>query len=457
MNGNDPIAAISTPLGEGGLAVVRVSGKGALAVAERCFRPLGRRSVRPSEAPTHTVQYGRILLNGRPVDEVLLTVLKAPRSYTGEDTAEISCHGGLLPARLVLEALLAAGARPAEPGEFTRRAFLNGRLDLAQAEAVADVIHARTELALAAAQQQLAGALSRRVREARDRLLHVLAHVEAHLDFPEEDIAPDTATQLRVRLDAALADMDALLRTAREGRLLRRGIRVALIGRANAGKSSLLNRLLDHDRAIVAPTPGTTRDTITETANLRGLPVVLTDTAGLRAAGDAVEREGIRRSEAALAEADLVLHVLDAAEPLAPEDRERLAVPPAKPWILVRNKTDLPARLELPADLAVRMVDTSCVTGAGIETLKDAIKDAVWRGETRADMTEVMINARHQDALQRARAAVRLALDALTRGESLDLVAPDLHAAVNALGEITGQTTTEDLLDAIFSRFCIGK
>ncbi|MCP5522576.1 MAG: tRNA uridine-5-carboxymethylaminomethyl(34) synthesis GTPase MnmE [Verrucomicrobiales bacterium] len=457
MNPEDTIAAICTPLGEGGLAVIRVSGSHSLAVTDRCFEPRGTLARKPSAAATHTVHYGRIHHQGRLADEVLLTVLRAPHSYTCEDTVEVSCHGGLLTARLVLEALLAAGARPAEPGEFTRRAFLNGRLDLAQAEAVADVIHARTELALTAAQEQLAGSLSKRIRQLRQDLLQVLAHVEAHIDFPDEDIAPDTREALLGRLRSAEAFMDELLRTAREGRLLRRGIRAALIGRTNAGKSSLLNALLGRDRAIVTATPGTTRDTIEETASIRGLPVVLIDTAGLREAGDAIEEEGIRRSQRALAEAELVLHVLDGSEPRDVRDEgwmERLA---DRPRIVVLNKSDLPGRAGLAAQAGLRVVETSCLTRVGIETLKDAIRETVWSGAIRAEMLEVTINARHQDALRRAREAVELTLAALERGESLELVAVDLHAAVRAVGEIVGETTTDDLLDSIFSQFCIGK
>ena len=457
MNYDDTIAAICTPLGEGGLAVVRVSGPQSLEVADRCFEPRGRNSCKPSEASTHTVHYGRVLHEGRLADEVLLTVLRAPRTFTCEDTAEISCHGGLLTARLVLEALLAAGARSAEPGEFTRRAFLNGRLDLTQAEAVADVIHARTDLALAAAHEQLAGSLSKRIRRLRDDLLHVLAHVEAHIDFPDEDIAPDTYEALLGRLRAAETFMDELLRTAREGRLLRRGIRAALIGRTNAGKSSLLNALLGRDRAIVAPTPGTTRDTIEETASIRGLPVVLVDTAGLREAGDAIEQEGIRRSQAILAEAELILHVLDRSEPLTAEDGEWLERLAGRPRIVVVNKTDLPVKAQVSAGDQARAVETSCVSGAGIEALKDAIKESVWAGTIRAEMLEVTINARHQDALRRARKATELTVGALEQSASLELVAVDLRAAVGAVGEIVGETTTEDLLDSIFSQFCIGK
>jgi tRNA modification GTPase len=456
---NDTIAAIATPLGEGGLAVVRLSGAQALAVADKCFLPSGNSSLKPSAAPTHTIQFGKIVKDGKVIDEVLLAVLRAPRTFTREDTAEISCHGGLLPAKLVLDALLAAGARLAEPGEFTRRAFLNGRIDLAQAEAVADLIHSRTELALAAANEQLAGHLSRRVNQLRDDLMLTLAHVEAHIDFPDEDIAPATRTQLLQRLENGLRFMDELLATADEGQLLRRGIRAAIIGRPNAGKSSLLNQLLGHDRAIVSHLPGTTRDTIEETANIRGLPVVFIDTAGLREAQDEIEREGVRRSRESLARAELILHVLDASETLTEADRSYLAEFAGKKRILVRNKTDLPAKLQLPPALfpASQTVDVCCLSGTGIETLKDAIKNLVWSGKVGAEMLQVAINSRHQDALNRARSAARRAADALANDATLELVAMDLRIAANAVGEIVGKTTTEDLLDSIFSAFCIGK
>lgn len=453
---NDTIAAIATPLGEGGLAVIRLSGPQALAMADRCFVPHGKSSLKPSAAPTHTIHYGHVEKGCRVVDEVLVAVMRAPRTFTREDVVEITCHGGLLPAKLVLDAVLEAGARLAQPGEFTRRAFLNGRLDLAQAEAVADLIHARTELALTAANEQLAGKLSQRINQLRDDLVKTLAHVEAHIDFPDEDIAPDTKAQLLKRLEQGIAFMDELLRTANEGQILRRGIRVAIIGRPNAGKSSLLNQLLGHERAIVSPVPGTTRDTIEETANIRGLPVVFIDTAGLREAGDLVEAEGIRRSHESLARAELILHVLDASEPLTTEDERHLADFATKKRLLVGNKTDLPRKLEIPA-CADSLVPVSCVTGAGIESLKDAIKQVAWSGEIRAEMLQVMINSRHQEALKRARDAVVRTVDALRGDLTLELAALDLRIAVNAVGEIVGKTSTEDLLDSIFSQFCIGK
>jgi tRNA modification GTPase len=395
--------------------------------------------------------------NGQHVDEALLAVMRAPRTFTCEDVVEITCHGGILPAKLVLDAALANGARLAEPGEFTRRAFLNGRIDLAQAEAVADLIHSRTELALRAANEQLAGKLSQRINKLRDEMLDTLAHVEAHIDFPEEDIAPDTRNQLIARLDHGVVFMDELLRTANEGQILRRGIRAAIIGRPNAGKSSLLNQLLGHDRAIVSAIPGTTRDTIEETANIRGLPVIFVDTAGLREARDEIEAEGVRRSRQSLQQAEFILHVFDAAEPLTPADENYLAEFADKRRILVRNKIDLPARLQLPSGLKEPVVEVCCLTNQGIEPLKDAIKELVWSGEIKAEMLQVMINSRHQDALNRARTATLHTLDALRADQPLELVALDLRIAVNAVGEIVGKTTTEDLLDMIFSQFCIGK
>jgi tRNA modification GTPase len=491
MFSDDTIAAIATPLGEGGLAVIRISGPQAFAIADRSFLPVGKSSLKPSDAPTHTIQFGKIVryksslapLGGEGrgegelevIDEVLLAVLRSPRTFTREDTVEISCHGGLLPAKLVLDTLLANGARIAEPGEFTRRAFLNGRIDLTQAEAVADLIHSRTELALAAANEQLAGKLSQRINQLRDDLMLTLAHVEAHIDFPDEDISPDTKEKLLQRLENGISFMDELLRTANEGQLLRRGVRAAIIGRPNAGKSSLLNQLLGRERAIVSPIAGTTRDTIEETANIRGLPVIFIDTAGLREARDEIELEGIRRSRQSLAQAEFILHVLDASEPLTSADEMYLTEFADKKRILVRNKTDLPVKLELPPErrasarlepsspqlaelmLGVPLIDVSCTMGQGIEALKDAIKSLVWAGEIKAEMLQVMINSRHQDALNRARATTRFAVDALRADATLELVAMDLRIAANAVGEIVGKTTTEDLLDSIFSTFCIGK
>jgi tRNA modification GTPase len=474
---DETIAAIATPLGEGGLAVIRISGATALAVADKCFVPVGRHSTKPSSAASHTLHYGHVHRAGRTVDEVLCAVMRAPRTYTREDVVEITCHGGMLSTKTVLDAVLESGARLAEPGEFTQRAFLNGRLDLAQAEAVADLIHSRTELALTAANEQLAGKLSQRINQLRDDLMTTLAHIEAHIDFPDEDIAPDTRSQLESRLERGIAFVDQLLSTASEGQILRRGVRAAIIGRPNAGKSSLLNQLLGRDRAIVSPIAGTTRDTIEETANVRGIPVVFIDTAGLREAGDEIESEGIRRSHQSLAVAEFILHVFDASEPMTPEDEKYLTQFAGKKRILVRNKIDLPMKLDLQAlerrpparleaaaessrvgsETGVPVVNVCCKSGQGVEELKDAIKSLVWAGEIRAEMLEVMVNSRHQDALRRGREAIERALTALRADESLEFVAVDLRIGANAVGEVVGKTTTEDLLDLIFSQFCLGK
>ncbi len=453
---DDTIAAIATPLGEGGLAVIRVSGANALACADKVFVPGGKSSGKISTAATHTIHYGHIVHQDRRVDEVLAGVMRAPRTFTREDVVEITCHGGVLTTKLVLDALLASGARLAEPGEFTKRAFLNGRLDLAQAEAVADLIAARTELAVTAAHEQLAGKLSQRINEVRDQMMRTLAHIEAHIDFPDEDISPDTQEQLLGRLRHAVAFMDELLSTANEGQILRRGIRAAIVGRPNVGKSSLLNQLLGHDRAIVSALPGTTRDTIEETANIRGLPVIFIDTAGLREATDEIEAEGIKRSRASLERAELILHVLDNSEPLTEADQVSLHELSGRKRILVLNKADRPKRLLLPAEEAPQ-VEVSCATGAGLEALKDAIRGLVWAGAIHADMLQVMINSRHQEALRRAREATENTIGAFQDGQTLEIAAMELRLAVNAIGEIVGKTTTEDLLDSIFSQFCIGK
>ena len=454
---DDTIAAIATSLGEGGLAVIRISGPQAFAVADRCFAPAGTASLKPSAAGTHTIHYGHVVRGGQNIDEVLLAVMRAPRTFTCEDVVEITCHGGILPAKMVLDAVLESGARLAEPGEFTRRAFLNGRIDLTQAEAVADLIHSRTELALRAANEQLAGKLSQRINQLRDEMVEILAHIEAHIDFPEEDIAPDTKDQLIARLDRSVAFMDQLLRTANEGQILRRGIRAAIIGRPNAGKSSLLNQLLGHDRAIVSPIPGTTRDTIEETANIRGLPVVFIDTAGLREARDEIEAEGVRRTRQTLQQAEFILQMFDVSEPLTDSDWDYLAEFSSKKRILVLNKIDLTPQLHLPSNLMSAAMKVSCLTAEGIEPLKDAIKELVWSGEINAEMLQVMINSRHQDALNRARAATLCAVETFRENQTLELIALDLRIAVDAVGEIVGKTTTEDLLDVIFSQFCIGK
>lgn len=454
---DDTIAAIATPLGEGGLAVIRVSGTEALTIADKCFKPAGAHPTTLSECRTHTIHYGKIHNNNEDIDEVLVSVMRAPRTFTREDTVEISCHGGILIAKSVLDATLAAGARLAEPGEFTKRAFLKGRIDLTQAEAVIDLIQARTDLAIQAANEQLAGKLSAKIDRLREEMLYALAHIEAQIDFPDEDISPDTREELLARLRHCVEFIDQLLRTAREGRILRRGIQAAIIGRPNAGKSSLLNQLLGHDRAIVHEIPGTTRDTIEETANVRGFPIIFIDTAGIRAAIDSVELEGVQRSHSSISRAELIIHVLDASQKLSFEELKLLKNHSSKTRILVLNKTDLNKNPELPPEINARIIPTCCLTSEGIEELKDEIHRSILGGKVHTGMHEVTINSRHQNALDRTRRATLQALELLDTDQPLELVALELRIATNAIGEIIGKTATDDLLDVIFSNFCIGK
>ncbi|NTW02121.1 MAG: tRNA uridine-5-carboxymethylaminomethyl(34) synthesis GTPase MnmE, partial [Oscillochloris sp.] len=399
---------------------------------------------------------------GALVDEALCAFMRAPRSFTCEDVVEISCHGGPLPVQATLGLVLAAGARLAQPGEFTLRAFLNGRIDLTQAEATLDVIRAQTSAGLALAQAQLGGWLSCEVRAARAQLLECLAYVTALVDFPEDEVpAQDIGPQLR----AGLAAAERLLAGSDQGMLYRQGARAALVGRPNVGKSSLLNALLRADRAIVTPVPGTTRDTLEETANLAGIPVVLIDTAGIRESADMVEQLGVERSRQALESADLALLVLDATEPYGPDDLAIAALTVEKPTIIVLNKADaVPATLGLepvtcnlhPSPLA--RIFTSTYSGSGVDDLAQAIVRALLGGVPPASGEARLVSSpRHRDVLQRAAAHLRVALASWDAGLPADLLAGDLTVGLNALGEITGETVGDDLLDLIFSRFCIGK
>jgi tRNA modification GTPase len=452
MNLDDTIAAVATAPGQGGIAVIRISGRQALEIAGRCFLP--RRTLPGGllGSPERQAVLGDIHRNGTVVDEVIATFFRGPRSFTAEDTVEIACHGGMLVTRLVLETCLAAGARPARPGEFSMRAYLNGRLDLSQAEAVGDLIQARTGRALDSAREQMAGALSARIELVRNELMELLTHLEAHLDFPEEDLSTDNQEAMRTRLDRAKDRVDRLLATAREGKILRQGVRTAILGLPNSGKSSLLNRLLGQDRAIVSPVAGTTRDTIEESADIRGFPVVFVDTAGLRESSDPVEQEGIRRSRAAAADAELILQVVDASVESSPEERAMLSEFPGSRRVLVANKSDLPGRRQVDGAVAI-----SCRTGEGMDDLLSQIELAVLSGGSEEGDAGVAIGSRHQDALERARVAMELTGRGMETGLSLDLVVFELRGAVSAVGEVVGKTSTEDLLDSIFSRFCIGK
>ncbi len=450
----ETIVAIATPMGMGSVSVVRLSGKTALRVADAFFEGS---AVRVPDLPTHTLHHGFAHDAGQRVDEVMLAVMKAPRSYTAEDVVEISCHGGLLPARLVLELALQHGARLAQPGEFTRRAFLNGRVDLTQAEAVLDVVSSQTRAAHAAAMSQLGGRLSIHLQEIYNHLADTVAHVEAHIDFPEEDIAPQARADLLERIEAATARESALVATARDGRVLREGVRTAIVGMPNVGKSSLLNALLGQDRAIVSPEPGTTRDTNEEMIAIEGIPLRLVDTAGLRHVAGAVEQEGMARTRRCLETAELVLLVLDSSRRLEPMDRELLALCKERPLIVVLNKTDLGQVVDASYLRNMTCCSLSMKTGEGLDGLRSTIAVHLWQGRVHGFDHEIFINARHQEALMRSVESLRKAAEAMRDGKSLEFVAADLREALRLLGEVNGRTFTEDILDRIFSSFCIGK
>jgi tRNA modification GTPase len=438
---SDTIAAIATPPGEGAIAMVRISGPDAAPILARIFKS----SVK-TPAPRQAT-FGKIHDGEEVLDQVLVTTFQAPASFTGEDMAEITCHGGILLAARILETVLRSGARAADAGEFSQRAFFNGKIDLTRAEAIMDIIRARTAPALRAAALQLEGRLGKEIMALRDTVLEVVAHIEAWIDFPEEGIDPATGRHLLAKINAALERTQRLLSTADEGRVLREGIRVAIVGLPNAGKSSLLNRLLGMDRAIVSEVPGTTRDTIEESACLRGILFRLTDTAGLRETNDPVEREGVARSGRAMESADLVLHIFDASAttPPAPlNDRE----------ILVANKCDLLPTESLKHTGAIAV---SSLTGEGFDALLDAMTNANGSKHAGTGDSLAAINARHKALLESAATSLRAGAELVQTSALPELAAVELRSALDALGRIVGATDTEDILGEIFSRFCIGK
>jgi tRNA modification GTPase len=472
---DDTIAAISTAVGEGAIAVLRVSGPEAANLVARIFRG----TTAPAKMEPRRSYFGEIYDATGVIDQVLVTIFRRPQSYTGEDLFEISCHGGILVTRKILSLLLNAGARSAEPGEFTQRAFLNGKMDLTQAEAVMDLIRAQTELALRAANEQLAGHLGRELTKIQDELLTTLAHIEAYIDFPDEGISPETGKMLFDRLEETGASLARLIATADQGRILRHGLRTVIYGEPNVGKSSLLNLLLGYDRAIVSETPGTTRDTIEETINVRGIPVRLIDTAGKRSSEDSVEQEGIRRTELQLAQADLVLQVVDASLPSSGEtdgqtsgssneaaevsddtaksenEQDRpMSSAGQKSSILILNKVDLGIHPDWESSAGVRF---SCRTREGEEALNQAIWDLVMTGGLSSQDFRIAISVRHQACLQKAVNELDAAKKGLANNDLPELISIELRGALDAIGDVIGRHDTEDLLGRIFSEFCIGK
>lgn len=461
---DDTIAAISTPLGEGGIGIVRISGPQALDVAEKIFRPAVNQAWREQK---YKLVYGHVVDpgSGTAVDEVLLGIMPAPHSYTREDVVEINCHGGPVPLRRILSLTLEAGARLAEPGEFSKRAFLNGRLDLARAEAVIDIIRATTDDALQVAFNQLSGRLSQKIDSVLEELLAVVALVEATIDFPEDEVEDYSPGEVKKRLHKTIDEINALIETAETGKVYREGVRTVIVGKPNVGKSSLLNVLLREKRAIVTDVPGTTRDVIEEILNLGGVPVVLTDTAGIRETGDAVEMIGVERTRESIARADLVLAVLDVAGGLEREDREIIRLVRGRRGIVVLNKIDAADREKTVSIKKIMeeqmpdwpVVEISALQEKGIRKLEQTVVELVTGGRVTPREGVMVSNVRHKNQLVKAGRHLREALEAVENGLTAELVAVDIRAAWEAVGEINGRVITEDIVDKIFTDFCIGK
>lgn len=443
------IAAIATPPGMGAVGMIRVSGPDAFGRVSDCLQ-VGKRAEDFKER--HATLTKVVDAHGEPIDEVLATCFCGPRSYTGEDTVEIACHGGVLVMRRVLQRLLDVGVRPAGAGEFSQRAFLNGKMDLTQAEAVMDLISAQTELAMRAAHEQLRGTLGDTSEAIREQILGIAAHVEAYIDFPDEDIDTDTGAALLARIQAAVSNIDKLLQTAEQGRILREGVRTVIFGSPNAGKSSLLNRLLGYERAIVSEIEGTTRDTVEEVLNLQGIPVRLIDTAGMRQSEDTIEQQGVKRTRDQLETADLILEVVDGTQPRVVHlSAEEIG---ARHHILVINKSDLALH---PDWQDVAGVNISCTQAVGLDALVDTIAHELSMGAGEWGGHAVAINTRHQACLKRARTALQAAEHTLGAGQGAEFISVELREAMESIGEIAGRIDTEELLGEIFSSFCIGK
>ncbi len=450
---SDTITAVSTAPGEAAISVIRLSGPKALSIAAsilRARRPLPEWTPRVAQLASVADSQGQTL------DQGIALLFPGPASYTGEDVVEFHGHGGVLVTQRVLEAFLQAGARPAEPGEFTQRAFLNGKMDLTQAEAVMDLIHAQSTLAMRAANEQLSGAIGREAEALRAPLVEILAHIEAYIDFPEEDISPDTGAALYQRLDGLLAGTRRLLATAEQGRILRHGARTVITGAPNVGKSSLLNRLLGFERAIVSASAGTTRDTIEEIIQVHGIPLRLVDTAGLRESRDDIERIGIQRARAELERADLILEVLDASQSPARQSRAPAPYSARDRHLVILNKTDLGTHPDWQ-EANERLVPVSCQDGTGLDELRSAIRQVFLNAGALSSDHRIAINARHQHCFARVENHLLAAQTALQSGAAPEFVALDLRESLQALGEVIGHTDIERVLDVIFSSFCIGK
>ena len=452
----ETIAAISTAYGEGGIGIIRISGPESLDILRRVFACKG-------SIISRRMTYGRITdsKSGDIIDEVLAVYMKGPSTYTGEDVAEINCHGSIVSLRKTLALVLREGARMAEPGEFTKRAFLNGRMDLSQAEAVIDVIRAKADASYDAALSQMEGDLSRKVSEIRKKILDTLVDITVNIDYPDEDIEELTYEKLQGNLEDAGKDVEALLATAGSGRMIKEGIRVAIIGKPNVGKSSLMNGLLRESRAIVTEIPGTTRDTIEEAVSIRSIPVYLIDTAGIRDTEDVVEKIGIERTRKALESADFIIFVTDASSPLDEEDREIIEEFKDRKSLVLLNKQDLgnavTARDIQDISPNSDVVETCLLTGEGIEQIEDRIEALVYGGKLAQKDSVMVNNVRHEELLRKAGQSLQDAEEITRAREALDIIEIDIRQSYDDLGEIIGETVSDEVLDEVFSRFCLGK
>lgn len=443
------IAAIATPPGEGGVAIIRVSGADAIAIVGRIFSgPIQRYA-------SHTAHFGSIIDDGETIDEVLLLVMRTPRSYTGEDTVEIQCHGGSLITRRVLESVLKAGAKPASPGEFTYRAFMNGKIDLAQAEAVQQLIGAKNELALLAAKEQLSGSLSDKILTFKTELTDLAAIIEAWVDFPEEGLEFASFQEVISALENTIGKIETLESTFHEGKILHQGLKLCLAGAPNVGKSSLMNALLGTDRAIVTDIPGTTRDILEEELRLGGLHFRLIDTAGIRTTSEVIEAEGIRRSRRAMEDSDLILLVLDASRPLSTEEQVLLQEAPPHKTLIAWNKIDLPHTI--PSLAFPHQAQLSAKEKFGLSDLKMSLEKLIWKKGAPAKDEIIITLQRHKEALKEARLHLQTVIEGLKNNISAEFVSSDMRAALKALSSIIGSDISEDILSAIFAKFCVGK
>ena len=456
---DDTIAAIATAPGEGGIGIIRISGSKALPVAQEIFKSVSGKDI--TDYNTRTLIYGHILDGDKKIDEVLLAFMKGPNSYTAEDVIEINCHGGFISVKKILELILSKDVRLADEGEFTKRAFLNGRIDLSQAEAVIDVIKAKTDKAQEVAQSHLSGALANKIKELRFKVTEVLAHLEVSIDFAEEDVEEITYAMLTDSAESLRTEIKTLYDTAESGKLLRDGLKTVIVGKPNVGKSSLLNYILGENRAIVTEIAGTTRDVIEEFVNIKGIPLKIVDTAGIRETEDIVEKIGVEKSKESFESADLVIIVLDASKELSNEDKEILEKAVDKKTILLLNKTDLPQVVS--EDELSEYVDKdsiikiSALKNEGIEKVHDKIESMVFKGDIRSNSSLVITNTRHKDALFKAYNAINDAIAGIEQRLPYDFIEVDFKNIWDYLGYINGDTVQEDLLDTIFANFCIGK